>query len=89
MNVNEFEEQCAALARREIDSNLPKEEYLQELYKQQSEWNDNLAEMRRRLSDPNEVPDSEVAFHQSVLVKMQDAALSVDRDIDAVLKRED
>ena len=60
---------------------MTRDEQLEKLYAELEEWQGTLTEMRRRLADPNEVPDSEVLFHQETLVKMQHSAWDVERDI--------
>ena len=60
------------------------DEQLEKLQAELAEWKNTLSEMRRRLADPFEVPDSEVAFHQETLIKMQHSAWDVEREINRI-----
>jgi hypothetical protein len=65
---------------------MTNEELLSNLHKELDEGKATLTEIRRRISNPEEVPDSEVTFHQEVLVKIQKLVWEIERDIEIATK---
>ncbi len=63
-----------------------KEVRLAELIEQLDEYRRTQTELRRRIMSPDEVPDSELTFHQNTLLKVQETVFGLEQEIRSLEK---